>query len=633
MRRRLLALALCGALIGCGGKNKDGDGEGGGDEQEQPSDDAPSLGGLGNLSALGAMLSQRANEPGPYDELAKSKDFAADEDHVVVMELEGSVVELQSFSWFGGTGGTELRVLIERLRELAGEEHVTGLLLRWSGVDMSMATAEELRAALVELKTAGGRPRTLHCHAETAANVSYYLMTACDDIAIAPAGGVEISGPAAMPIHVKGLLDKLGVTADFVHIGDFKGGPEPLTHDRPSKQTVETLDAMLERSYATQVDAIAAARELEPAAVRKLIDRAVFTENEAREASLVDRVATFNAYRDEVVKSPWRVVKLVEQEEPSFTKIMEFIGVTPARRPFGPHVAVVYAVGNVVDGRGEGVLGARGEIASRTLSAALRALARDDAVRAVVLRIDSPGGSALASEQILHAVSELTEKKPVIVSMGDVAASGGYYIACRANRIYAQPNTLTGSIGVFGGKLVIGEALAGVGIHVYPMGKGKRALLWSMIDPWTPDERVAVRQLMESTYQTFVTHVADGRNSSYAKIHAVAQGRVWTGADAHERGLVDALGGLDAAIAEARTLAEVPDDAELEIYPPEPTLFDLVGSLGQVSMPPSMRAAVLTVATELGPREATVVDQLLRQLVLMRDAPIQAALLWPVATL
>ncbi len=618
-----VAVALAMACGDDDGKNKDKPDDG--DDQAEPS--SPGTNPLSQLGAFSSLLSARSNEPGPYDEPRESPDFRKRRDHFVVFELSGAIVELESFTWYGASAGIELRALTERLRELGDDDKIQGMVLRLGGLDISMATAEELRDALVAFKAGG---RTLACHVEDAANVSYFLLTACDRVGLAPTGNIVLSGAAAMPIHVKGLLDRVGVTADFLHVGAFKGAAEPLTRDAPSREMIETLEAMLDAQFDALVAAVATARKLDEARVRKLIDTALFTDEAALDAKLVDDVATFEAFRDEVAgEGGWRVVRL-DGAEADLSTMMRFLGMSPPSRPSGPHVAVVYAVGNVVDGKGEGILGARAEIASRTLAAALRALARDDSVKAVVLRISSPGGSALASELILRAAEEVRARKPLVVSMADVAASGGYYIACRANKIFAQPNTLTGSIGVVGGKLVIGGALNNVGVTVHPLGRGKRAMMWSMVEPWTLEERRAVQKMMETTYKAFVTHVADGRGKSYDEIHAVAQGRVWTGRDALAHGLVDELGGLDAAVAEARRLAEVDDDTELEIYPPDPTLMDIVGSFGNASMPYGLDSAVATVARELGPREARAVDGLFRQVLLMRDSPVLAAMLLPV---
>ncbi len=629
----LVALAAVGA--GCRGKqdkSKKGDKPGAAGAPDKTSAGGSSSPSLAQLSLLGDMLSKNLDTPGPYDELRQSSNFADDKPHFAVLELAGTVSELASFSWFGGMSGIPLRKLIDRLNQLGARKHLTGILLRVGNLGLDTAKAEELRAAMIAFKTAGGRTRTLACHVGGASNLIYYVLTACDSIGLAPTGGIVISGVAASPMHIKGLLDKAGLKADFLHVGAFKGAAEPLTRDRPSPQMNKTIDAILDRSFATQIAGIAEGRKLSTDRVRALIDTAMFQGDEAKTAKLVDQVAVYERYRDTVVgKAGWKVAKLKRRKKPGISDIMAFVGVMPRSRPTGSHVAVVYAVGGVVDGKGEGILGARKEIASRTLAAALRALARDDAVKAVVLRVDSGGGSALASEIIWHAVDELKKKKPVIVSMGSVAASGGYYIGAGATKIYALPNTLTGSIGVVGGKIAIAGGLEKLGVKAFPRGRGKRALMWSSLDPWSADERSAVQAMMEAVYKTFVTRVAAGRSKSYDQIHEIAQGRVWTGTDAKARGLVDELGGLDAALAEARTLGKVSAEVKLEIYPPEPTLLDFVGSFGgSVSMPFGLRGAVVEIAAQLGPAEARIVDTLLRQVLALRTSPVQTAFVFPV---
>ena len=302
----------------------------------------------------------------------------------------------------------------------------------------------------------------------------------------------------------------------------------------------------------------------------------------------------------------------------------------PAGRTHGPHVALVYAVGNVVDGGGDGTIGARQEIASHTMVAALRTLAADDDVKAVVLRIDSGGGSALASELIWQEVSAMAGKKPVVVSMSDVAASGGYYIACGATKIFAMPDTLTGSIGVVGGKLAPGGALAKIGIKTYPMGRGKRATMMASMNPWTADERAAVQTSMEEVYGTFVARVAAGRKLDLEAVKKIAQGRVWTGETAKQLGLIDELGGLDAALAEAEKLGGVAPGGVVEAYPSAPTLRDFVASFGGVSMPWGLDGAVVRIAREISPAAAEVTERTLQQLLLIGQARVATVALWPV---
>jgi len=308
---------------------------------------------------------------------------------------------------------------------------------------------------------------------------------------------------------------------------------------------------------------------------------------------------------------------------------MELVGLAPRERSSSDHIAVVYAVGNIIDGAGDGLIGARGEIASRTLVAALRALTEADSVKGVVIRVDSGGGSALASELIWHAMRDLKAAKPVVVSMGSVAASGGYYMSAGATRIFASENTLTGSIGVVGGKLAIGGALEKFGVKSFPIGRGKRSLMWSSLGAWNEDERGAVQKMMEDIYKIFVQRVADGRGKSFEQIHEIAQGRVWTGKAALANGLVDELGGFDAALAYATKEAGMSEAGELEIYPPRPTLVDYVSSYAPgVSMGQSQ--ALAEVEMLLGSDAADTLGLALEQVQSFREAAVQTTLLMPI---
>jgi protease-4 len=632
--RLALAIALSG-LLACGGERtgkttQDAAPVAAGTSAEASSA-APAMGG-GAMGMFGSMLAAQADKPGPYDEPRESPGFQDGEPHTVVLELDGSIVELQSFQLLGGgAGGVELRALLDKLRELGSSDKVKGLVLRFNKPEMSFPVAEELRAALISYRTSLPEGRTVHCHAESVANIAYFLMSACDSIALAPSGDLLISGVAAVPIHVKGALDRLGVQADFLHVGAFKGAAEPLTRDRPSPEMVETLGAILDETYAALVNGIAAGRQLEPDRVRQLIDTAMFTAEEAVAARLVDKIDLFARWRDEVLAGgAWKRIKLDGDGRPGMSKLMEMLGVAPRPRPTGPHLALVYAVGTVVDGEGGGSFAARREIAPRTLGAALEALGRDDSVKAIVIRVDSGGGSALASEILWQTIAEVKKRKPVVVSMGEVAASGGYYLGCGANTIFASRTTLTGSVGVVGGKLAIDRGLGRVGVTAHPIGRGKRALLFSTLAPWSRDERAAVQRMMEGIYQTFVGRVAESRGKQPGEIHQVAQGRVWTGAAALERGLIDRLGGLEDAIAEASTLGGLNDDAAIELYPPEPTLLDILGSIGAVSLPLGLDAAILEVGRLLGPREAATVLHLFRQLATFQHTRVQTALILPV---
>jgi protease-4 len=601
----------------------------GGDAGDGTSGEDGGLAGV-DFKEMFEKLAEGIEKPGPYEAPEKSADFDETKPHWGVMGVSGAFVEREAFSLMGG-GGTELRTAIDRLRALAKDDKLTGLVLRVGSVGISFPDVIELRAAMADFRAAG---KKLACHTEDASNATYLVLAACDQIAIAPLGQISITGPAAMPIHVKPLLDKLGVTADFLHVGAYKGAAEPLTRDAPSPEMLETLGAILDRRYQTLVDVIAADRKLPPDAVKGLIDTALFPSDKAKAAKLVDEVSAFEPFRDRVVGGAWTEVEIEpdgKDQLKTMLKLARFIGAMPPEKPIGDHVAVVYALGDIVDGGGDGVLGARKEIASRTLVAALRALTNDDSVKAVVLRIDSGGGSAQASELIWQAVTALKAKKPVVVSMSDVAASGGYYIASPATKIFALPNTLTGSIGVVGGKIAPGGALQKLGVNTFPLGRGKHATMMVSLGPWSADEKAVIQQSMEDVYQTFVGRVAEGRGKKVTDVLPIAQGRVWTGAKAKELGLVDELGGLDAALAEARTLGKVDASAGLETYPPAPTLRDVLKSFdgGDGGLGAKMSEA-LAAAGAIDPAVAAEARHLIELALSFRATTIQAVAVLPI---
>jgi protease-4 len=642
--RRLLAatlvLAACGinkkdksddpwAASGSGSSSDDGSGSGSGSAHKKkhggglPSFDSPDA----IQSALKNIV-ENLDKPGPYEPQDSSPGFDSSKPHWGVVHLSGAVTEQETYSWTGGRG-TELRELIERLRELAKDPNLAGLVVRVEEMQISLPDAAELRDAIAEFEKTG---KQISCHAEAVSNGTYLVMAACNKIGLSPLGEIVLSGPAAMPVHLKGLLDKAGVEADFLHVGAYKGAAEPLTRDAPSPEMLETLNAILDRRYQTTIDWVSASRGLAPDAVKAAIDTALFQAPEAVDAKLADSVETFEAFRDRVTAGQWTKIPLHPKDDPltAMKKVGEFLGMIPPTRSTSPHVAVVYAVGDVVDGTGDGLIGAREHIASETLTAALHTLAEDPNVKSVVLRIDSGGGSALASELIWNAVHELKAKKPVIVSMSDVAASGGYYIASGATKIFALDDTLTGSIGVVGGRLALGPALAKLGVTAFPMGRGKRATMFASLGTWNADERAAIQKSMDETYALFVKRVSEGRGKTADQIQQIAQGRVWTGAKAKELGLVDAIGGLGAALAEARKDGNVPADEPLEIYPPRPTLRDVVVTISGVKMPLGLDASVAEIARTISPAAADVVEHALVQALSFQQQPIQTVTILPV---
>ncbi len=579
-----------------------------------------------DLQGMLAKVKDAIEKPGFYEAPEQAADYQSDKPHWGVLKLDGKLVEREVFSFTGGHG-TELRQVIDRLRELAKDDQLQGLILRVGALEASLPDLVELRIAMHDFRAG---KKQLWCHTESASNGTYLALAACDKIALAPLGEIAITGPTAMPIHLKGLLDKLGVQADFIHVGAYKGAAEPLTRDAPSPEMIEVLGNILDRRYATMVDIISTERKVE---ARALIDIGLFPAQQAQAAKLVDEVTSFEMLRAET-KAPWTNLSLEPEHRDTlaaYMKLARFVGAMPPDRPSGDHVAVVYALGNIIDGEGDGILGARQQIAARTLVAALHALAADPSVKAVVLRIDSGGGSAQASELIWAAVADLHGKKPVIVSMSDVAASGGYYIASGATKIFALDDTLTGSIGVIGGRIAPAPALAKLGVTTFPMGRGKHATMMTSFDPWTADEKLVIETTMKAVYGTFKARVAAGRHRTLDAIEPIAQGHVWTGTKAKELGLVDEIGGLDAALAEAQKLSKVPATTALEIYPPSPSLRDLVHGIGGVQLPfgLSTETKLAQLAQVLDPRLAAQAQRLLELARTFETTHVQTLVLLP----
>jgi len=478
-----------------------------------------------------------------------------------------------------------LHRVIERLDKAAADGRVKGVVLSIESPDIGRARADELRAAIARVRKAG---KPVAAHLVGSEPVHYMVALACDTITMPPAATLEITGVRVEVTFFKELLDKLGVQAEILQVGEFKGAGEPLTRSTMSPQLRAQYECFVGDLFEQLVERIAADRTLAPERVRELVDTGVFTPEAARDAGLIDAVG----YEDEVAAT---LAKRVELAEPKIArdyaarkvdndfsgigglvKLVEMLSGQKPAAASGKHkqVAIVHVTGEIAEGKGRDDLLAGGAAGSDAVVEAIRDAAQDDKVAAIVLRIDSPGGSALASDLIWREAERT--KKPVVASLSDTAASGGYYVAVAADKIVAAPGTLTGSIGVVGGKIAVGNALDRHGVHTDVVSKGKNAGWLSMQAPFTVAEREAFMATMKDVYRLFTTKVAAGRKLDVAKIDALAEGRVFTGRMAKEAGLVDRLGTLDDAIDEAKKLAGLPADEELErVLLPEPRgLFD-----------------------------------------------------------
>jgi protease-4 len=490
-----------------------------------------------------------------------------------------------------------LHRLVERIDKAAQDARVKALVLQIDSPALGRARADEIRAAIARVRAAG---KPVAAHLIGGSPETYGIALGCDSIAMPPAAMLEITGVRAEMMFFKSMLDRLGVKAEILQVGEFKGAGEPLTRDSMSPQLRAQYEAFIGDLFELLVARVAEGRKLPVDKVRELIDVGVYTPDQARAAGLIDAVA----YEDEVIDA---VAKRARLEAPKvvrdyaerkmdddfsglggLVKLVEMLSGQKQDRPAGKgkRIAIVHLTGEIREGKGKDDLLGGAAAGSETVIKAVREAARDEAVAAIVLRIDSPGGSALASDLIWREVKQAG--KPVVASLSDIAASGGYYIAVAADRIVAAPGTLTGSIGVVGGKVAVGPGLEKAGIHTDVVSKGRNAGWLSMNEPFTDSERDAFLATMKDVYRLFTTKVAAGRKLDVEKVATLAEGRVFTGRMAKEAGLVDRLGTLDDAIDEARKLAGIPADETIDrVLLPEPRgLFeDLFGSAGGTGDP------------------------------------------------
>ena len=456
---------------------------------------------------------------------------------------------------FRARGRRLLRPTLRALHDAAEDRHVVGLIAKVGGT-WPWAEMQELRLG-VKAFAASGKPALAwtESFAEGSRNMAgYVLATAFGEVWLQPGGEVGLLGVGIETTFVRGALNRLGIEPQFEQRHEYKNAADVLLRTEFTEAHREALERLAESVYNDAVETIAADRRLPHDRVRELIDTGPRTATEAQAAGLVDKLG----YRDQAYEAMRRTGGKPELLFADRWRPRRKIALPPHRRG---HVALVDVRGAIASGRSRrGPFGR--QAGSDTVSAQLRAAHDNDRARAVVLRIDSSGGSAVASDVIWREVCRLSESgKPVVVSMGDVAASGGYYIACPAAVIVALPSTLTGSIGVLGGKLVAGNLLHRLGLTTGTVQQGDRALMYSSRRGFSEDERARFGVIIDAFYDDFVAKVAAGRRRPVAEIETVARGRVWTGRDALEAGLVDELGGLRDAVRIARERADLPDDA------------------------------------------------------------------------
>jgi len=469
---------------------------------------------------------------------------------VLRLDLEGQFHQAADSSPLARLSGEKtyvLRDVVAAIDHAAADDRVAALFATIGSAHTGLAGAQELRDAVARFR-ASGKPAVLF--AETIGDfgngtLEYYLASAFGQVWLQSSGDVGLTGFAAEAPFLKGALDLLGVQPQFGGRHEYKSAIETFTETSYSPAHKENLGALLDSWTAQTVDGIAQARRLPADKVRGLLGKGPLLAGEALSAGLVDKLGYREAALAAAGGGPGKLPELDVADYGHRTT-----------RHQGAKIAVISGVGNIHRGASDQPFGDDQGIGAATMAKALRQAAADPKVRAIVLRIDSPGGSYVAADTVWHEVGNARAAgKPVVASMGNVAASGGYFIAMAADRIVAEPGTLTGSIGVFAGKMVLKDFWSKLGIGWDEMHRGDNATMWSFNQPFSPEAWARVNAMLDAIYVDFTSKAALGRKLPPEAMDAVARGRVWSGADAKARGLVDTLGGFDAALAEARVLA------------------------------------------------------------------------------
>jgi len=492
---------------------------------------------------------------------------------VLTLRVAGSLPDYSPddpFKRYFGGPDQSLTGLLMQFKKAKVDKRIKGVLLDVNMSGVGWGKAEEIRDAITDFRTSG---KPVYAYIEFGLNKEYYIATACDKIIVPPPGELFINGLAADVMFFRGSLDKLGIYPDIFQIGEYKTAGNMFTQKKMTEPHKKYIDELLNDLFDRYVNAIAQARKKTPDEVKALIDNAPYNAEKAKEAGLIDEAM----YRDEVEKQFKKLLGYKDTDSFVAVRGSEYRDVSPESLGLnkGERIAVIYATGEIGSGSSENSPSGDQSIGSDTVAKALNDAAADKTIKAVVLRVDSPGGSGLASDIIWRAVETTNQKKPVVVSMSDVAASGGYYISASAAKIIAQPSTITGSIGVVAGKPVMRGFYDWLGISNEYVLRGKTAGMFRETEKFSDEERAKFEEWIKTTYyRDFVPKVAKGRNRDAQYIDSIAQGRVWTGQQAKDRGLVDEFGGLDKAIDVAKQLAKIPADKGVErVILPYPTTF------------------------------------------------------------
>jgi protease-4 len=488
----------------------------------------------------------------------------------LVLDLQGSVPEQAPVDVpLPFLGQQQVLTVVDTwqlLRKAAIDNHIRALILEPQGLDLGWAKLEELRADILAFKKSG---KPVYAYLRGAGTKEYYLASAADKVFMAPEDELDVKGIRAELLYVKGTLDKLGVTMEFEHVGKYKDAPDTFTKTGPSPETLETTNQILDQYYGDLVAVIADGRKKTPDQVKALIDDGPFVGQGALDGGLVDALLFEDQMYGQLKDQLKAEVKKIGSHSYAKAQVSGFEGKT--------RIALVTGDGEITRGSSGDSVSDSGITATGMIKS-LREVEADSSIKGVILRIDSPGGDGIASDDILHEVKVLSAKKPVVISMSDLAASGGYFIAMTGDPVLAYSNTLTGSIGVFFGKINLRGLYDKIGVNKQLLTRGKFAAIDSEYAPLTDEQRAKVQREIQVFYKGFVDRVAEARKQPYDKVEPLAQGRVWLGTQAKQNGLIDEIGGLDRAVELIKQRAKIAAAEQISLvnYPPRRSLIDVL---------------------------------------------------------
>jgi protease-4 len=492
-------------------------------------------------------------------------------DTVLTLRLEGEIEEQPppdplTEALFGAR--LTVTDIVEALDRAETDPRITGIELRVGESTLGMAKIQEIHQKIREFNRQG---KFSVAYLEFATNRSYYLASACQTVILLPTSLFHVRGLMTSTTFLRGTLDKLGIYPDLYHIGDYKNAMNVFTEKKYTPAHREAEQTLLEDIYHQYLRGVAEGRGLKLEEVQKAVEKGPYTSQEALAARLIDRVAYADEARD--------LVKQKNRGSENHLDLDEYLRRTERRG--GPKLAVIYATGTILPGRSGSSPWGGAVMGSETIAEQFRRAREDASIKAVILRVDSPGGVTFPSEIIRRELVVTKRVKPVVVSMSDVAASGGYAIAMSANRIVAEPGTITGSIGVVGGKLNLLGLYQKLGLSKDYLATSENSTLDYPFQNFTPAQRESILKYMRDIYGNFIQGVAEGRKMKVEAVDKIGQGRVWSGERARQLGLVDELGGLDAAITAAKALAKIPASERVSLIylPPPKSLFETIRDL------------------------------------------------------